>query len=123
MHAGAPKTWFTPNYNYLYFRYAIPPSSSDRFHEVFAKKHDLKNNPRLLYDITTMISPVELQREKVTILRTDQNPGELILTFGATYHAGFSHGMRLVSMRGLNCSEAVNIAPVQWLDEYGKAVE
>ena len=31
-------------------------------------------------------------------------PGEMILTLGGTYHAGFSHG--------LNCSEAVNIAPI-----------
>jgi hypothetical protein len=26
------------------------------------------------------------------VLRTEQYPGELILTLGATYHAGFSHG-------------------------------
>lgn len=48
-------------------------------------------------------------------MRTDQKPGELILTLGETFHSGFSHG--------LNCSEAVNIAPVNWLDEYDKAIE
>jgi hypothetical protein len=90
---------------------------------VFASKHDLKNNPRLLYDITTMISPIELQRKGVKILRTDQKPGELILTFGGTYHAGFSHGITPPLIPGLNCSEAVNIAPTQWLAEHAKAVE
>lgn len=55
-----------------------------------------------------MISPMELNRMGIKILRTDQNPGEYIITMGGTYHAGFSHG--------LNCSEAVNIAPIQWID-------
>jgi hypothetical protein len=52
----------------------------------------LKSNPRLLYDINTMISPMELNRMGIKILRTDQNPGEYIITMGGTYHAGFSHG-------------------------------
>jgi histone demethylase JARID1 len=45
---------------------------------------------------------------------------------GGTHHAGFSHGNVLLIiffLKGLNCSEAVNIAPTQWLNEYGKAVD
>ncbi|CAD8197841.1 unnamed protein product [Paramecium octaurelia] len=106
MHAGAAKTW-----------YAIPPSYSDKFLQYFNKayENERKQNPRLLYDITCQISPVELAENGIPILRTDQQPGELILTLGATYHAGFSHG--------LNCSEAVNVAPTQWLKEFDRATQ
>ncbi|CAK77676.1 unnamed protein product (macronuclear) [Paramecium tetraurelia] len=104
MHAGAPKTW-----------YAIPPSHSEKFLQYFNKKYEKEriHNPRLLYDIVCQISPIELAEQQITILRTEQHPGELIITLGATYHAGFSHGF--------NCSEAVNVAPTQWLDEYERA--
>ncbi|KAM3137744.1 hypothetical protein pb186bvf_010164 [Paramecium bursaria] len=106
MHAGAPKTW-----------YAVPPSHNKKFQELFKKMYSeqLKHNPKLLYDTVCQISPVDLVRNGIQVLTTDQKAGELILTFGATFHAGFSHGF--------NCSEAVNIAPVQWLDEYDKAVQ
>ncbi|CAK91109.1 unnamed protein product (macronuclear) [Paramecium tetraurelia] len=104
MHAGAPKTW-----------YAIPPSHSEKFLQYFNKKYEKEriHNPRLLYDIVCQISPIELAEQQITVIRTEQHPGELIITLGATYHAGFSHGF--------NCSEAVNIAPSQWLDEYDRA--
>ncbi|CAD8122726.1 unnamed protein product [Paramecium sonneborni] len=106
MHAGAAKTW-----------YAIPPSYSDKFLQYFnqAFENERKSNPHLLYDITCQISPIELIENGIPILRTDQQPGELILTLGATYHAGFSHGF--------NCSEAVNVAPTQWLKEFDKAIQ
>lgn len=57
------------------------------------------------------------------MLRTDQKPGEIIFTMGGTFHAGFSHGTLSLVLLGLNCSEAVNIAPVHWLDEYEVAVD
>ncbi|CAD8120268.1 unnamed protein product [Paramecium sonneborni] len=104
MHAGAPKTW-----------YAIPPNHSEKFLQYFNKKYENQRiqNPRLLYDLVCQISPVELNQQQIQILRTEQHPGELIITLGATYHAGFSHGF--------NCSEAVNVAPTQWLDEFDRA--
>jgi histone demethylase JARID1 len=61
-----------------------------------------------------MISPIELKKHKIKILRTVQKAGEFLFTMGGTYHAGFS--------LGLNCSEAVNVAPTQWFQEYEKAV-
>lgn len=58
-------------------------------------RRELKGNPKLLHDIICMISPVELARNNIKVLKTIQRPGEIILTIGATFHAGFSHGKGL----------------------------
>lgn len=59
------------------------------------------------------MSPKILKSEGVPVYRASQCCGEFIVTFPRAYHAGFSCGF--------NCVEAVNVAPVDWL-EHGQGV-
>jgi histone demethylase JARID1 len=67
---------------------------------VFAEK------PDVLYHLTLMLSPAEAKKNGVKVYRTEQKPGEFIIVFPNTYHAGFSHGF--------NCGEALNIIDTEW---------
>lgn len=51
----------------------------------------------------------------IDVVKTTQRPGEFIITFPASFHAGFSHGF--------NCGEAVNVADAHWLPFGRSAVE
>lgn len=59
-----------------------------------------KDDPGLLFHLVTMLSPLELQRHGVPVVRAVQNAGEFIVTFPRAYHAGFNSG--------------VCIAPLAW---------
>ncbi len=61
-----------------------------------------------MLDINTMIYPGYLHQQKVKVYKTLQMPGEFILTFPGSYHAGFS--------TGINIGEAVNFVSRSWFD-------
>ena len=63
----------------------------------------------------TQLSPSVLKSEGVPVFQAVQHSGEFILTFPRAYHSGFNCGF--------NCAEAVNVAPVDWLEHGQSAVE
>lgn len=96
-HFGATKTW-----------YGVPGDDAEKFEKAMRKAvPDLfEQQPDLLFQLVTMLSPARLVKENVRCYAVDQRPGEFVITFPKAYHAGFNHGF--------NCNEAVNFAPPEW---------
>lgn len=98
MHHGEGKVW-----------YAIPSQDRSKFERIVKEKLAIlfDEDPNILLNITAMISPAYLTKNGVTVYKTEQRPGEFILTFPESYHAGWS--------TGFNVAEAVNIVMKTWL--------
>eukprot|EP00344_Euplotes_crassus_P012057 CAMPEP_0196998582 /NCGR_PEP_ID=MMETSP1380-20130617/3931_1 /TAXON_ID=5936 /ORGANISM="Euplotes crassus, Strain CT5" /LENGTH=633 /DNA_ID=CAMNT_0042415199 /DNA_START=28 /DNA_END=1929 /DNA_ORIENTATION=- len=101
MHTGEGKMW-----------YAIPSQDRAKFERIAKEKLAIlfDEDPNILLNITAMVSPAYLASNGVTVYKTEQRPGQFILTFPESYHAGWS--------TGFNVAEAVNIVMKSWLD-YG----
>jgi hypothetical protein len=101
MHHGEGKMW-----------YAIPSQDRHKFERITKDKLAIlfDEDPNILLNITAMISPHYLAENGVTVYKTEQRPGEFILTFPESYHAGWS--------TGFNVAEAVNLVMKSWID-YG----
>ena len=96
---GSAKTW-----------YGIPGSDAEKF-EAIAKTAVpslFKENPDKLHHITMLVPPGQLIENKIKIVKLVQKPGDFVVTFPRAYHSGFSHGF--------NVGEAVNFAPVDWIE-------
>lgn len=106
LHWGDPKVW-----------YGVSGSRAQSLERAM-RKHlpDLfEEQPDLLNELVTQLSPSVLKSEGVPVYRAVQHSGEFILTFPRAYHSGFNCGF--------NCAEAVNVAPVDWLEHGQNAVE
>nr|XP_011460431.1 PREDICTED: probable lysine-specific demethylase JMJ14 isoform X1 [Fragaria vesca subsp. vesca]XP_011460432.1 PREDICTED: probable lysine-specific demethylase JMJ14 isoform X1 [Fragaria vesca subsp. vesca]XP_011460433.1 PREDICTED: probable lysine-specific demethylase JMJ14 isoform X1 [Fragaria vesca subsp. vesca] len=106
LHFGDPKVW-----------YGVSGSRATSLEQAM-RKHlpDLfEEQPDLLNELVTQLSPSVLKSEGVPVHRVVQHAGEFVLTFPRAYHAGFNCGF--------NCAEAVNVAPVDWLQHGQTAVE
>nr|XP_043622742.1 probable lysine-specific demethylase JMJ14 [Erigeron canadensis] len=106
MHFGDSKIW-----------YGIPGSHATALEDAM-RKHlpDLfQEQPDLLHQLVTQLSPNVLKSEGIPVYRATQLSGDFIVTFPRAYHAGFNCGF--------NCAEAVNVAPVDWLQHGQGAVE
>ena len=97
-HWGKPKLW-----------YGVPLADREKFEKVAKSKVALlfKEDPNILMDIVTMIKPTHFANSGVRVRKTLQMPGEYIMTFPGSYHAGFS--------TGLNIGEACNFMSKSWL--------
>ncbi|ODQ54061.1 PLU-1-domain-containing protein [Saitoella complicata NRRL Y-17804] len=102
-HFGETKTW-----------YGIPGEDADKFEAAMKKSvPDLfEQQPDLLFQLVTMMSPEKLRKEGVRVYAIDQRANQFVVTFPNAYHAGFNHGF--------NFNEAVNFAPSDW-EPWGRA--
>lgn len=66
-----------------------------------------EQQPDLLFQLVTLMSPGRLQKHGVRVVVCDQRPNEFVITFPRAYHSGFNHGF--------NFNEAVNFALPNWL--------
>ncbi|KAL6561896.1 hypothetical protein OROGR_002903 [Orobanche gracilis] len=106
LHWGDPKIWYeVPGDHASLLENAMRKYMPDLFEE----------NPDLLNELVTQLSPSVLKSEGVPVYRVVQNSGEFVLTFPRAHHSGFNCGF--------NCAEAVNVAPVDWLQHGQIAVE
>ena len=97
-HKGHTKTWYgVPPHHRAAFDAALKSMIPERFGE----------EPELLSQITTMMSPAYLAARGVQVCRLDHHAGEFVVTLPGAYHAGFSNGY--------NVGEAVNFAVLDWL--------
>ncbi|CAN0841302.1 Lysine-specific demethylase JMJ17 [Linum grandiflorum] len=102
LHWGEPKCW-----------YSIPGNEAGAFEKVMKESlPDLFDaQPDLLFQLVTMLNPSVLQEKGVPVYSILQEPGNFVITFPRSYHGGFNCG--------LNCAEAVNFAPADWLPHGG----
>lgn len=96
-HFGATKTW-----------YGIPGEDADKFENAMreAVPELFEQQPDLLFQLVTLLTPAHLQKVGVRVYALDQRAGQFVITFPKAYHAGFNHGF--------NFNEAVNFAPSDW---------
>ncbi|KAL6608331.1 hypothetical protein ACP70R_041394 [Stipagrostis hirtigluma subsp. patula] len=106
MHFGEQKVW-----------YGVPGGEAVKLEESMRKNLPklFEEQPDLLHELVTQLSPSVLKSEGIPVYRVVQNPGEFVLTLPRAYHCGFNCGF--------NCAEAVNVAPVDWLPHGQCAVE
>lgn len=57
---------------------------------------------------TFLINPEIIHNQGIEVFKCIQKPGEFVITFGGSYHAGFN--------MGFNCAEAVNFATKNWIN-------
>ncbi|PNY04674.1 lysine-specific demethylase 5D-like protein [Trifolium pratense] len=103
-HSGANKTW-----------YGVPSYAASQFEKTVLnhvycnkalKEHGENGAFQFLAQKTSMFPPNVLLQQDVPVYKAVQKPGEFVITFPRSYHAGFSHGF--------NCGEAVNFAIGDW---------
>ncbi|CAM9571689.1 unnamed protein product [Chrysoparadoxa australica] len=104
IHTGAPKSW-----------YSISPRQEKRFESVmqgfFPEEYMLCRE--FLRHKTSLISPQRLQAAGISYTTCLQEAGEFMITFPASYHAGFNHGF--------NVAESTNFAIDRWIEEGKRA--
>ncbi len=100
LHAGRPKSW-----------YSIPPHAAKRFESLAQSLNPegFRHCSEFLRHKTSIFSPKVLRESGIPFHTLVQEPGEFVITFPASYHAGFNHGF--------NVAEATNFTTERWVDK------
>lgn len=105
-HLGDTKTW-----------YGIPGEDDEKLENAMkrAAPELFDQQPDLLFQLVTLMSPGHLKENGCRVYAVDQRPNEFIITFPRAYHSGFNHGF--------NFNEAVNFALPDWIPIGLKCIE
>lgn len=92
-HSGGNKTWYgVPSYAASEFEKTV-------LNHVYCNKvlteHGENGAFQYISHKTTMFPPNVLLKNDVPVYKALQKPGEFVVTFPKSYHAGFSHGTSL----------------------------
>ncbi|VDN04240.1 unnamed protein product [Thelazia callipaeda] len=98
LHWGERKIW-----------YGVSGEEGKKFDEVMMElaPYLFENQPDVLHHMTTTINPSILMEKGINVYTVHQEPGDFVVTFPRSYHAGYNEG--------LNFAEAVNFAPADWV--------
>ncbi|OZC09096.1 PHD-finger [Onchocerca flexuosa] len=98
LHWGERKIW-----------YGVSGDEGEKFDKVMMElvPYLFERQPDVLHHMTTTINPKILINKGIHVYTVHQEPGEFVITFPRSYHAGYNEG--------LNFAEAVNFAPADWL--------
>ena len=74
--------------------YGIPPEESSKFDELARRSfpESFKACPEFLRHKTYLINPLLVRKNGINVHKAVQKPGEFIITFAKSYHAGFNMG-------------------------------
>lgn len=115
-HIGETKTW-----------YGVPGADDELLEAAMktAAPELFEQQPDLMYQLVTLMSPGRLKKAGVRVAACDQRPGEFVLTFPKAYHGAFaaiqrwrgrfSPGRTAGFNQGVNLCEAVNFCLPDWL--------
>eukprot|EP00617_Octactis_speculum_P025403 CAMPEP_0185756392 /NCGR_PEP_ID=MMETSP1174-20130828/14823_1 /TAXON_ID=35687 /ORGANISM="Dictyocha speculum, Strain CCMP1381" /LENGTH=534 /DNA_ID=CAMNT_0028435335 /DNA_START=224 /DNA_END=1831 /DNA_ORIENTATION=+ len=97
LHMGAPKSW-----------YSVRPAHARRFESMAQalQPEAAAACSEFLRHKTFMFSPARLKESGINFDTVFHEPGEFVLTFPMSYHAGFNHGF--------NIAESTNFATRSW---------
>ncbi|KAG0139575.1 hypothetical protein CROQUDRAFT_54507 [Cronartium quercuum f. sp. fusiforme G11] len=99
-HWGDTKTW-----------YGVPGEDDEKLEAAMklAAPELFEQQPDVMYQLVTLMSPGRLKSAGVRTYVCDQRPNEFVITCPRSYHSGFNHGF--------NLNEAVNFCLPDWLPD------
>ncbi|KAH9808328.1 JmjC domain, hydroxylase-domain-containing protein [Melampsora americana] len=105
-HWGDTKTW-----------YGVPGEDDEKLETAMkqAAPELFEQQPDVMYQLVTLMSPGRLKRSGIRTYVCDQRPNEFVVTCPRSYHSGFNHGF--------NLNEAVNFCLPDWLKDGKLCVE
>ncbi|KAI9291573.1 JmjC-domain-containing protein, partial [Neoconidiobolus thromboides FSU 785] len=89
--------------------YSIPSNAAYEFEAFFKQLAPslFKNDPELMYQLITMVSPQDIQKAGIPIYTCEQKAGEFVITLPQSYSCWYSNGFSF--------NESIYYAPYDWI--------